>query len=236
MPTQIYKLGLVHTIDGQEIEIIPLKIKYLREFMDLFSKVKEAATETEALERLVECVRVAMKQYKPDLAKSSELIEDNFDLYNIYQIMDFAAGIKLTENTDQTVSEQIAEDPNNTTWESLDLVKLETEVFLLGIWKNYEELELSISIQELMSIISNKRDLDYQERKFFAAIQGIDLDGGASEDGKERGQKEWEDLKARVFSRGQTQDSNDVLALQGPNAQKYGFGIGMGLDYQTVKG
>ena len=53
-----------------------------------------------------------------------------------------------------------------------------------------------------------------------AAIQGVDLD---KESNKDKGQKEWEDMKARVFSRGQTKDSNDVLALQGVNAQKAGF-------------
>ena len=61
-----------------------------------------------------------------------------------------------------------------------------------------------------------------------AAIQGVDLD---KQSGSERGQKEWEDMKARVFSGGKATDSNDVLALQGVTAQKAGFGIGMGLDY-----
>jgi hypothetical protein len=41
-------------------------------------------------------------------------------------------------------------------------------------------------------------------------------------------------MKARVFSGGQTSDSNDVLSLQGANAQKAGFGIGMGLDYENL--
>ena len=44
----------------------------------------------------------------------------------------------------------------------------------------------------------------------------------------------WEDLKARVFSKGKTNDANDILSLQGVNAQQAGFGIGMGLDYEEV--
>jgi hypothetical protein len=52
---------------------------------------------------------------------------------------------------------------------------------------------------------------------------------------KAKGQKEWEDLKARVFSGGATDDSNDVLALQGQNARKAGFGIGMGLAYEDLR-
>jgi hypothetical protein len=84
---------------------------------------------------------------------------------------------------------------------------------------------------ELVATIGSIRDLDYQEKKFLAAIQGVDLDG---ETNKDKGQKEWEDMKARVFSGGQTSDSNDVLSLQGANAQKVGFGIGMGLDYENL--
>jgi len=82
---------------------------------------------------------------------------------------------------------------------------------------------------ELMAILSSKRELDYEEKKFLAAIQGVDLDSNS-----DRGQKEWEDLKARVFSGGKAKDSNDILSLQGQNAQRYGFGIGMGLDYEDL--
>jgi len=83
-----------------------------------------------------------------------------------------------------------------------------------------------------MAIISSKRELDYQEKKFFAAIQGVDLDEAS---GSDRGQKEWEDMKARVFSGGATSDSNDILSLQGQNAKKAGFGIGFGLEYEDAR-
>ena len=117
---------------------------------------------------------------------------------------------------------------NQNSWEDLDLAKLESEVFLLGIWKDYMELEASLSMPELMATIAVIRDLDYQEKKFLAAIQGVDLDKNSGK------QDEWENLKARVFSKGKTSDGNDVLALQGANAQKAGFGIGMGLDYEDL--
>ena len=109
---------------------------------------------------------------------------------------------------------------------------MESEVFLIGAWKNYEELEISLSMKELVEILSNKRELDYQEKKFVAAIQGIDLDSSSD---SSRGQKEWEDLKARVFSKGQATDSKDILALQGQNAKSAGFGIGLGLDYEDLR-
>jgi hypothetical protein len=93
-------------------------------------------------------------------------------------------------------------------------------------------MEDSISMPELTALLVAKREEDYNQKKFFAAIQGVDLD---KETGKEKGQKEWEDIKARVFSRGQTADSEDVLSLQGASAEKAGFGIGSGIDYHVVK-
>jgi hypothetical protein len=87
-------------------------------------------------------------------------------------------------------------------------------------------------MQELAAILSAKREKEYEERKFFAALKGVDLD---KESGATDGQKAWEDMKARVFSQGTTKDSSDVVSLQGINADKAGFGIGQGLDYVVVK-
>jgi hypothetical protein len=100
------------------------------------------------------------------------------------------------------------------------------------VWKDYEDLENSLSMPELVSILSAKREDDHQNKKFLAAIQGIDLDGESNTD---RGQKEWEDMKARVFSGGTSTDSNDITSLQGPNAQKAGFGINNGIQYKSIK-
>lgn len=171
-----------------------------------------------------------MKQYYPQISKTTEDIEDNLDLPTIYKILDFSAGIKINQQSEETVTKQATSSGN--TWDDLDLAKLESEVFLLGIWKDYHELEKSLSMPELLTTLESKRDLDYQERKFLAAIQGVDLDKAT---GAERGQKEWEDMKARVFSKGSAKDSNDILALQGENAKKVGFGIGMGLDYDDMR-
>lgn len=229
MATTIYSSQTVYLFDGTELEIIPLKIKYLREFMQTFEKIKKAKNDDEAIAVLVECVRICMKQYHPLISKSVEDVEDSIDMPTIYKILDTAAGIKINRKSEETVKTQALD--SGQTWETLDLAKLESEVFLLGIWKDYQELETSLSMPELMATLEVSRELDYTEKKFMAAIQGVDLD---KESNKDKGQKEWEDMKARVFSRGKTNDSNDVLALQGVNAQKVGFGIGMGLDYEDL--
>lgn len=227
MATTIYRSAIIHLFDGTELEIIPLKIKYLREFMDAFDDVKNTSSDDESIEKLVECVRICMKQYYPEISKSVQDIEDNIDMKTIYTVLDIAAGIKIDKKSEEPVRDQA--ERGGDTWETLDLAKLESEVFLLGIWKDYQELEKSLSMAELMATLESSRELDYNEKKFLAAIQGVDLD---KESGSEKGQKEWENMKARVFSGGATSDSNDVLALQGANAQKVGFGIGMGLDYE----
>ena len=227
MATEVYNKANIYLIDGTELEITPLKIKYLREFMVEFDGIKNATDDDLAIDVLLKCASICMKQYYPEIFNS---VEDNLDLPTIYKIIDIAAGIKINKKSEDPVVEQAKS--SGMTWEDLDLAKLEAEVFILGIWKDYQELEESLSMPELMVTLSSKRELDYEEKKFLAAIQGVDLDGATNSD---KGQKEWEDMKARVFSGGATSDSNDVLALQGQNAKKAGFGIGMGLDYEDLR-
>ena len=229
MATTIYKSEIIYLFDGTELEITPLKIKYLREFMQAFENVKVTKNDDEAIAALVECVRICMKQYYPPISGSVEDIEDSIDMPTIYKVLDVSAGIKINKKSEEPVKDQAVE--SGSTWDDLDLAKLESEVFLLGIWKDYHELEISLSMPELMATLEVSRELDYAEKKFMAAIQGVDLD---AQSGKGKGQQEWEDMKARVFSKGQTSDSNDILSFQGPKAQKAGFGIGMGLDYENL--
>lgn len=81
-------------------------------------------------------------------------------------------------------------------------------------------------MQELTAILVAKREKDYEDKKFLAAIQGVDLGSSG-----ENSQKKWEDLKARAFSGGKVNDSNDILSLSGTTAKQKGFGIGRGLEF-----
>jgi hypothetical protein len=224
MATSIYDKKHFSLVDGTIIVATPLKIKYLREFLEVFETIKEAKTDDESVSVLVDCALITMKQYAPQI-KTVDDLEDSLDLPTIYQIIDIAAGIKVNEKSDDTVKSQAVD--SGSSWETLDLAKLESEAFLIGIWKDYEELEQSLSMPELTATIKIKRELDYSDKKFTAAMQGVDLDKNSG------GGNEWEDMKARVFSKGKTTDGNDILALQGINAERAGFGIGMGLDYET---
>ena len=229
MATTVYKNKIIKLVDGTELEIVPLKIKYLREFMEAFEDVKTAKNDDEAIDFLVECVRITMKQYYPDINLTKSDVEDSLDMPTIYTVLDISAGIKINQKSEETVKDQATE--SGSSWSELDLAKIESEVFLLGIWKDYRELEESLSMPELIATLSSRRELEYQEKKFLAAIQGVDLD---AQSGESKGQKEWDDMKARVFSQGKAKDGNDILALQGQNARSAGFGIGMGLDYEDL--
>jgi hypothetical protein len=223
MPTKVYDSGYITLINGTEIYITPLKIKYLKEFMNVFQDVKSSKNDDEAIAHLSKCASITMKQYYPNIVND---LEDHVDMPTIYKILELSAGIKINEKSEETVTKQATE--SGSTWDNLDLAQLESEVFLLGIWKDYEELEKSLSMPEILATLSAKRELDYQEKKFLAAIQGVDLD---KETGK---QNAWEEMKARVFSGGKTNNANDILAYQGVTANKAGFGIGMGLDYEDL--
>jgi len=83
---------------------------------------------------------------------------------------------------------------------------------------------------ELVATIEAIHKQDYDNKKFFAALKGIDLD-------KENNNaaNAWEVMKAKRFSGGMTSNPNDIVSLQGYAAQRAGFGIGEGLDYEVIK-
>ena len=226
MANTVYDIKNVYSVDNVEIEISPLKIKYLREFMDIFQLVKDTNGDDEATDVLIECIRICMKQFHPEWSKNKEDVEDNFDMPTIFEILDVAAGIKVNKDSKEPVSKVVTEDKS--VWADLDLVKLESEAFLLGIWKDYNELETSISMPELMAILKSKREVDNEEKKFLAAIQGIDLDKNKSQE-----EDPWTKLKNKVFNGGRP--DNDILTYKGDKAKRAGFGIGLGLDYEKIE-
>jgi hypothetical protein len=226
MATTVYNTKNIILQDGVEIELSPLKIKYLRQLMDIFDEVRNAQGDLEAIIALSKCARICMKQFRPEITQTQEMLEEYVNLQDIYDILDVTAGIKINEKSEETVKKQAVD--SGSSWEELDLAKLESEVFLLGIWKDYNELETSLSMPELMATLSISRELNYDEKKFLAAMQGVDLDKNTQKSNA------WEEMKARVFSGGQASNSKDIVALQGYNATKAGFGIGMGLDYEKV--
>jgi hypothetical protein len=231
MAKNVYDKSRVQLIDGTRLELGPLNIKHLKKFMDVFYLVDFATTEDESISILTECAAICMQQYYPVL-QTREDVEDNFDLPTVYRILDICGGVKIDPNKTEEIDDQAKKQAkeNKNTWKDLDLAELEAEVFLIGSWKNFEELEYSLTMPELIVILEQKRESEQNDRKFHAAIQGVDLDKHTRQ-----ASDPWEEMKSRVFSGGQSSDPNDIISYQGYKAQQAGFGIGMGLDYVDMK-
>jgi hypothetical protein len=84
---------VVTLLDGQTIEIRPLKISLLRPFLAKFQAIQEVADDNEkSMNLLLECVQIAMKQFKPELADDVAVLEDLLDLPTVYKIVEEASG------------------------------------------------------------------------------------------------------------------------------------------------
>ncbi len=89
---------------------------------------------------------------------------------------------------------------------------------------------------ELVSILEAMNEKEYADKKFAAAMQGVDLDKQTGRDKRpnkteQKKASTFEDIQARVFSRGMAQDANDILALQGSLGARKGFQMGKDMGY-----
>ena len=101
MATTVHEADQVTLIDGTKITVRPLKISLLRPFMKKFEGVAKVAEDNEkSMTLLVECVQIAMEQYKPELAGDIQKLEDLLDLPTVYKIVEAASGINLSSVVD----------------------------------------------------------------------------------------------------------------------------------------
>ncbi|QIN94027.1 hypothetical protein PP459_gp207 [Streptomyces phage Wakanda] len=73
------------------------------------------------------------------------------------------------------------------------------------MWKNFDELEENITVDELNHILDAAREQEYERKKFAAALKGIDLD----EDKRSNGDTpSFDDIKRRAEAkaRGMTEE------------------------------
>ena len=98
MATTVNESTKLKLVDGTEIEVRPLKISLLREFMKKFEGIAKVAEDNDkSMTLLIECVQIAMKQYKPELAEDASALEDLLDLPTVYKIVEEASGSKLSD-------------------------------------------------------------------------------------------------------------------------------------------
>lgn len=99
MATSVYEVVEIELQDGTKVELKPLKIKVLRDFMKEFQKISDekiSGDNIKSMDLLLDCAVIAMKQYKADIA-TKEKLEDIVDLPTVYKIIEVAAGIKLND-------------------------------------------------------------------------------------------------------------------------------------------
>lgn len=97
MATTVNEEKKVKLLDGQEIEIRPLKISLLRPFLKKFQAIQDVAEDNEkSMNLLMECVQIAMQQFKPELADDAKALEDLLDLPTVYKIVEEASGNSST--------------------------------------------------------------------------------------------------------------------------------------------
>lgn len=100
MATTVNEEKEIALIDGTKISVRPLKISLLRPFMKKFEGIAEVADDNEkSMNLLMECVAIAMQQYKPELAGDTKALEENLDLPTVYEIVEAASGVKLSESS-----------------------------------------------------------------------------------------------------------------------------------------
>ena len=100
MATTKYEAQKLTLMDGTEISVRPLKISLLRPFMAKFEGVAAVADNNEkSMTLLVECVQIAMKQYKPELADDIDKLEELLDLPTVYKIVEEASGTTLAADS-----------------------------------------------------------------------------------------------------------------------------------------
>jgi inhibitor of KinA sporulation pathway (predicted exonuclease) len=98
MATTVNEETIVTLIDGTEIAVRPLKISLLRPFMEKFEKIAAVADDNaKSMDLLLDCVTIALKQYKPELATDAKALEELLDLPTVYAIVEKASGIKLSD-------------------------------------------------------------------------------------------------------------------------------------------
>ena len=102
------------------------------------------------------------------------------------------------------------------------------EIFLLGHWKDYEELESSLSMPEIAATLKSMYEAERRRQKFMAALQGIDLDEKIDEEINER-VSTIEEIQARAVSR-LTGDQDMAGAIS------QGFTPDMGIQYKIAEG
>lgn len=95
--TTIHEANEIVLLDGTKFSTRPLKISLLRPFMEKFDGIVEVASDNnKTMDLLLECVQIALRQYKPEIADDLTALENNIDLPTVYKIVEAASGTNVS--------------------------------------------------------------------------------------------------------------------------------------------
>jgi len=97
LATTVYDVETIKLQDGTEIELKPLTIKKLREFMKVIAKTENATTEEETMAILVEACGIPLFPQLKELENDLDKLEDKLDMPTISHILEICGGIKLDD-------------------------------------------------------------------------------------------------------------------------------------------
>lgn len=101
MATTTQEPRKVTLLDGTVVEIKPLKISLLKPFTKKFQELAAVADDNDkAMDILIECVMIAFQQFAPEYAEDRQKVEDNIDLPTVYEVIEVASGIQLSDAAD----------------------------------------------------------------------------------------------------------------------------------------
>ena len=69
---------------------------------------------------------------------------------------------------------------------------------MTGRWKNIEELEESLTLEELELIVKSSREKEHRLMKFYAAFKGVNIDEEEKEDVQDRFERAQRRAEARL--------------------------------------
>ena len=113
----------------------------------------------------------------------------------------------------------------------MDLLSIESRVMTLGAWLNYEQLEESLTIDELVELDKAVVRRDWKLQRMIGLSVGAELPEDPLEDSTE---VTAEDVMERALGKvsGIDDSYNDIVDVRGALATQQGFGIGFGLGYE----
>lgn len=104
MAIEVNEEQVMTLIDGTQFSVKPLRISLLRKFMKKFDGIGEVSSDNDkSMDLLIDCVQIALEQYKPEVAGDREKLEDLLDLPTVYKVIEAASGIKLDGNAGSLV-------------------------------------------------------------------------------------------------------------------------------------